>query len=633
MPPGPGRPPNGRKNIRRTNAFFLLAEAFADVLIMRSEKRSSTLITNHQAPLPTSTRDTIRMNATSTESNGIHRTRLFSGICLALIPTGAAFGLISSVMNQLKTEFVLTNGQVGAIGGAAVWGMALSLLFIGPFLEAIGMKRATWMAFLAQFAGLTVMISALFFTNNPAAGFWVLMIGAALLAGGNGMIEVAGNPLTAALYPEQKAHKLNIFHAFFPLAILVASVIGFYLDKTTPGSLAHHWAFRLALVYIPIILYGILVLPQKFPKTENAEAGLPVKDMFQFTLTSPLMYAILIIFALAISIEMAINRWLPPIFSTVGANGNLLLAWISFVMMVLRFFSGPVISSLSPPGMLSAAAIFTAIGVYLFGTASSVFLTFVGATFFGIGITYFFPTVVGLVSERLPRTGSLGIVLTCGVGLGAAGFIGMPGIGIIVDKQLTHHLSEEREVATMALMEAVAESYPAYRELAAAAEDSVTELGYVDADIGIALNHAELTLASYEAAGGDIVDREAALALRAIANSAGGADEAARDRGAALLEAEAPDAAAIKEFAAGSAAQASLIAGSILNAAEGVAGQRGLSRLAWLPLILTTFFGLMYLNDRRKGGYKAIRLERTEKPLDKVADDVGKPMPSPGGND
>ena len=66
----------------------------------------------------------------------IHRRRLFFGICLALIPTGASFALVSNILVPLKQQFILTNYQVGLIGGAALWGMAISLLVMGPLLEA-----------------------------------------------------------------------------------------------------------------------------------------------------------------------------------------------------------------------------------------------------------------------------------------------------------------------------------------------------------------------------------------------------------------------------------------------------------------------------------------------------------------
>jgi MFS family permease len=77
------------------------------------------------------------------ETTQVDRQRLFRGICLALIPTGASFALVSNILGQLKQEFILTNYQVGLIGGAALWGMAISLLVLGPMLDR-RLRAAIW---------------------------------------------------------------------------------------------------------------------------------------------------------------------------------------------------------------------------------------------------------------------------------------------------------------------------------------------------------------------------------------------------------------------------------------------------------------------------------------------------------
>lgn len=546
-----------------------------------------------------------------TASESQQRKRLFSGICLALIPTGASFALIANVMIQLKSTFLLTNSQVGAIAGAAIWGMAISLLVLGPLLERFGMKNATLAAFVGHILGLTLMISASALTGNPEAAFWLLMAGAVCLAGGNGMIEVAGNPLTAALYPDDKTTKLNIFHAFFPLAILVAGVIGWGLNQTEEiaGGFFYHWTFQLAIVYIPIIIYGILVLPQKFPPTENAEAGLPVKEMFRFTLTSPLMYALLLMMAIAIGLELGVKRWISPIFGSLDMPGTLMMSWIAFIMMTLRFFSGRFVYKFSPPGMLAGASFFTCIGIFIFGVAGNSVMGFVAATFFGFGVAFFFPTIVGLVAERLPKTGSLGIVLTCGIGLFSAGAIGTPGIGMLADNQLGGYLEEERKTRTQAVLESVADTFPLQIERAQAATNPIDELGFVASDLETANATARAALERIET-DGTITGREAPIALRSIGAAVVRVPDEVGTAASELLNAETADLAAIRRLASDSPAGAAALARGIIGPAEGYAGQRSLRLLSWIPLILAGFFGWMYLGDRRRGGYKVERLQR-----------------------
>jgi fucose permease len=578
------------------------------------------------------------MNATSTDSIGIHRTRLFAGICLALIPTGASFALIASIIPQLKVEFILTNLQVGAIAGAAIWGMAISLLVIGPMLEGLGMKKATWAAFLGHLLGVTLMISGVFFRENPTVGFWVLMAGAALFAAGNGMIEVAGNPLTAALYPRKKAHMLNIFHAFFPLAIVAGALIATFLSRFSPEVFLGHWTFYIGLIYIPIILYGVLVLRQNFPQTENAEAGVSVKEMFRFTFSSPLMYGFLAIMAIAIGLELGIGRWIPAIYNAVELPGLLMLAWVSGIMMVLRFLSGPILERVSPPALLAGAAFFTGIGIYLFGIAQSTAMGFISATFFGMGVAFFFPTIVGLVAERLPKSGSLGIVLTCGIGLLSAGTLGNMGVGALGDRQLASYLNEERRGTTIALLDVISETFPAYAELAAAAANPVEELGFTVADVTRPMVLAQEARASIAEAG-EIAGTAAPQALRAAGGAvlglggriytieghlAEGLSEGQltvlRDQFKARVSAASiGDATTVAAFAGQSIAHAAYLSNTIMGPAEGYAGQRAIKQLAWVPFIMVVFFGFMFMSDRRKGGYKAVHLEKVNNPKEKVS--------------
>jgi fucose permease len=548
-----------------------------------------------------------------------HQKRLFAGICLALVPTGAAFLMIGNVLGQLKTEFILTNAEAGWIGGISVGAMAISLLVLGPLLEGYGLKKGVGIAFVSHILGLTCILSASGFTDpsNVHIGVGLLTFGSIVLAVGNGMIEVVGNPLVAALYPHNKAAKLNLWHGFFPLAIAGAGLLGFGLNytKDIAGGIFFHWTFQLGIVYIPILVYGIMVLPLHFPKTENAEAGLPVKEMFKYTLTKPAMYGILFLMAIAISLELGTNRWIPDIFSVnigIAYVGTLLLAWLSLVMFLLRFFASDyLINKLSPPLLLSLMSICTCLGLLLFSqvggsTVTATFFAFVAATLFGAGIAFYFPTIVGLVSERMPRTGSLGIVLTCGVGLLAAGQVGQPTIGKIGDYELAGYLDANSQKETVALLQSVQETFPQYAEQAEqASSEELADLGYRAPDIQAAKGAADDALEHYNDEN-DLATNATAQALRAIKNAAGTTDgEQAKElvgNNATGSQSE------ISEFASEGPGHAAALAGGILGPAGGYAGQKALLWISWVPLILVVCFGAMYLRDKARGGYKAERL-------------------------
>src|SRR4029079_11041662 len=155
---------------------------------------------------------------------------------------------------------------------------------------------------------------------------------------------------------------LNWFHAFFPIGIVLGGLTGYALN--TWGGRFSHWPWQLAVIYIPIHIYGAMVLPQKFPKTENAQHGIPVKEMFRFTLTNPLFLLMLAMMAITTSLELGPMRWVPAVLQSAGLNGILVLVWISGWMVVLRSLAGHAVERLQPTGMLLGAAVLTGSGLF-----------------------------------------------------------------------------------------------------------------------------------------------------------------------------------------------------------------------------------------------------------------------------
>src|SRR5687767_8524834 len=511
------------------------------------------------------------MVESSTATGAVHRSRLFFGTCLALIPTGASFALVSNILVPLKQQFILTNYQVGLIGGAALWGMAISLLVMGPLLEGFGLKNGARLAFLGHLAGISLMISAASRAGDPSA-FWLLLVGAATLAAGNGMIEVTGNPLVAALFPDQKTKHLNWFHAFFPIGIVLGGITGFALS--TWGGRFAAWPYQLAVIYLPILVYGAMVLPQRFPKTETAQLGIPVREMFRYTLTSPLFLLMLAMMAITTSLELGPMRWVPAVLQAAGLHGILVLVWISGWMVVLRALAGHFVERLAPTGMLLTAALLTGSGLFLLSFASGTWSAFAAATVFAWGVAFFFPTMVGVVSEKMPRTGSLGIVLTAGVGLGMAGAVGVPLMGKLADG----YLAESLPASTLGVLQRIDQKFPEHIARAQATTD-LASLGFRQREVEDALA-ATLTALAEQQRTGNINNDATANALRAIVSTA------------------IPGEPLVGE------------ANGILQPAEASGGQQSFRYVAPGALILILVFGVMYMRDRARGGYKAVKLER-----------------------
>lgn len=480
--------------------------------------------------------------------------RLFWGSCVSLIATSVAFAVMADIMGTLKSHFVLTNYEVGMIAGAATWGFTVSIFVIGPLVDAIGMKRTVWIAFVGHAVGVLMMIFS--------GGFWGLFFGALILAMGNGTVEAFGNPLVATIYPEEKTRKLNQFHVWFPGGIVIGGLICYFLSQIGIFS----WQLRLAVILVPTLVYGILFIPEKFPATERVQSGISFGEMVKATLFRPLFLILFFAMMLTASIELGPNRWIPSILQSGGIPGILVLVWISGLMAVLRFFAGPVVKRLSPTGLLLASAVLAGIGLYGLSYSESIVPAFITATIFALGVCYFWPTMLGVTSERVPKGGAMALAFMGGIGMLIVGLITTPYMGKIADHFLPDKLPA---VETQACLQEAIDSFPA---LKAAAK------GDQGKDIQAAIDTAAAVLKKKaDNAGGVLPHPDTANALRTIIGL--GVKSPVVDK-----------------------------AKSILDPAENYGGRMSFRYTAFLGLILLLIFGGLYLRDRSKGGYKAEKI-------------------------
>lgn len=484
----------------------------------------------------------------------LHRKRLFIGTCAALVPTAASFAIIGDILGPLKQEFILTNYEVGLIGGAALWGMAISQILFGSLAD-LGMRTIFRCAFVCHFMGVAIMISATGFAGADVA-FWILLGGAVIMALGNGLVEVAGNPLVAALYPREKTTKLNHFHAWFPGGMVISGLASFGISLTAIGT----WEVRMALIFIPIAIYGYLLLTEPFPETEGRQAGVSIGEMFKATFTRPLFLIMLFCMLITASIELGPMRWIPSVLESGGIHGILVLVWISGMMCVLRLWAAPVVEKLSPTGILLSSAVISGVGLYLFSFAETTFMAFLLATVFAVGVAFFWPTMLGFVNERMPRTGALGMGLMGGAGMVAAGLIAIPIMGDIADQYVPQRLPQQE---TVAVLQETVQTFPQRMQDVVPARQG---------DVQQAVTLSQDALGIYES-DGELPGNVTANAFRAIISS--GVDAPVVDQ-----------------------------AQTLLGPAENYGGRMAFRFVAPFAGIIALIFGFLFWRDKQAGGYR-----------------------------
>ena len=487
---------------------------------------------------------------TEVPQHRVNADRLFFGSCVALIATSVAFATVGAVMLALKREFVLTNEEVGWIGGAALWGFAVSQLAFAPLADSVGMKSLLRFSFLGHLLGSLTMIFA--------GGFTTLFAGALIIAMANGLVEAACNPLVAALYPENKTVKLNQFHVWFPGGVVIGGLAAFALDSVgIPG-----WQIKVGLILIPTFAYGILLLGEDFPPTEGVEAGVTMGEMFRAAFTTPLMWVLLIAMSMTASVELGPNRWVPAVLESGGMVGILVLVWINGLMAIMRYRAGDVVSRISPTGLLLASAVISGVGLFSLSYASGIVMTFLAATVFAMGVCYFWPTMLGVVSERVPRSGALGLGLMGTVGMATVGLVTSPQMGAIADRYAHDELSVAETIGLFERAEPIlaAHSGPDAR----AAAEAITEVAR-----------------AWQSDSGALPAPATSNALRAVIAS---------------------------DVDLGLVAEAQ----AILGPADNIGGKVSFRWIVPLCALLTMIFSVLYIRDRKAGGYLARSIEASE---------------------
>ncbi len=339
---------------------------------------------------------------------------------MALVVTALAFATRGSFVEAWATEFNLTHTQVGWIVGTAFWGFTLAMIFGGPVVDIIGIGRILTIAFFCHVAGIILTIAA--------SGFWSLFISTLFVGVANGSVEAACNPLITSMYTEEKTRRLNRFHAWFPTGIVIGGLIVYLFNHIGLSN----WRYAMAVMLIPTLAYGYMFLNKSFPQTERVVSGFSYKDMLK-ACVSPLFIFMAFCMILTASTELGTNQWIAALLKNASDNPILLLVWISGIMALARQFGGALIHNLRSTVVLLTSAVLACIGAILMGYTSGA-MVFAAAGIFALGVAYFWPSMLGYVSENIPQSGALGLAIMGGIGF-LGGAIAQPVLGAIFDAQ------------------------------------------------------------------------------------------------------------------------------------------------------------------------------------------------------
>lgn len=503
--------------------------------------------------------------------NSSNDKRLFWACFIALVATAFGFIIRAMIMDEWAAQFGLTATQKGEIFGVGLWPFAISIVLFSLVIDRIGYGVAMVFAFICHVASAVITISTPYIAGteggyNTDTAYWMLWGGNFIVALGNGTVEAVINPVVATMFAREKTKWLNILHAGWPGGLVMGGLLTIGLASsadvswfpaalqnakfsigevlTTKVGLESAWQLKVGLLFIPVLLYAILMVGCTFPVSERVAAGVSYRDMLKevgflgaFAITAlivfevsrvikntgsvafdlepadfwsqtaftiqnldftwemvtklgiigvvslifgiysmsigRLMFFFLIIIMIPLATtELGTDSWITNLLTAgmqkMGWEAGWVLVYTSFIMMVLRFFAGPIVHRLSPLGLLALSAAVAAVGLVCLSYGARVLLDAEGekatlhigsldlvvyavvpiaiaATIYGLGKTFFWPTMLGVVAEQFPRGGALTLNMIAGIGMLGVGVLGNPLLGYIQDRDIRQKIEAKEE--------------------------------------------------------------------------------------------------------------------------------------------------------------------------------------------
>jgi MFS family permease len=408
---------------------------------------------------------------------------------MAILAAGVGFALRGGIFDNWGKEFGFTAAQLGAIGGAGFSGFCFGIIVGGVIVDKIGYGKLVFVAVLCHILSAFVTFGA----STPDNAYNMLFWGMFIFAYANGTLEAVANPLVATLFPEKRTHYLNILHASWPAGMVLGTIAGWILDDKMQVS----WKVQLALYLVPTVIYAVMFMGQKFPKSEAAAKGASFVGMLKpvgilgalvvcyllalffgdiFKGISPdsaktigygvggalliavavftkgsigsfLLFILFVTHAIVGSVELGTDSWIQNITGNLftSEQGKYLFIWTSAIMFGLRFCAHWIETTLklSPIGLLLACSVIACIGLNLASTMESFTMAMIALGIYAVGKTFFWPTMLAVVGDRFPHTGAVAMSIMGGIGMLSAGLIGGPGLGYGKDRFAAEALKEK----------------------------------------------------------------------------------------------------------------------------------------------------------------------------------------------
>ena len=367
----------------------------------------------------------------------MNKPKLFFVSCVSLVTTSMVFAIRGDIASPMSSAFHITNEQMGLIFSPAFWAFTIAIFISGALVDAVGMRALHILSALGYIAGVGLILLAPL-PSAPVAsllgetGTLMLYLGFLIMGLSQGLVEGVINPLVATIYPDEKTRKLNMLHAWWPGGLVIGGLLAVALTSLFDAP----WQLKLACIAVPAVFYLFMAITLEYPKTERVASNVSTSEMWRET-GKPLFLLLFVCMWMTAAAELGPDQWFPTVMGALvpQLQGVLFLVYTAGLMFLLRFY-GSGIAHKAPIATLFVCSLLTAIGLYWLGglqPGASPIVAFAAATVFGVGKTYFWPTMLGVTAEQFPRGGALLLSLVGGAGMLSVA-VALPIMGAQIDR-------------------------------------------------------------------------------------------------------------------------------------------------------------------------------------------------------
>ena len=367
----------------------------------------------------------------------MNKQRLFITSCVSLVTTSMVFAIRGDVASAMSSAFQLSNQQMGLIFSPAFWAFTVAIFISGGLVDTTGMRGLHVLSALGYIIGLGLVLLA----PHPTApvtsifsetGTTLLYVGFLIMGLSQGLVEGVINPLVATIYSDQKTKRLNMLHAWWPGGLVIGGLLAALLTQAFNAS----WQIKLGIIAVPAVAYLLMALSLTYPKTERVISNISTGEMWREA-GRPLFVLLFVCMWMTAAAELAPDQWFPAVMGALvpQLQGVLFLVYTAGLMFLLRFY-GSGIAHRAPIATLVVCSLLTAAGLFWLGslqTGASPLVAFAAATVFGVGKTFFWPTMLGVTAEQFPRGGALLLSLMGGAGMLSVA-VAIPIMGARIDQ-------------------------------------------------------------------------------------------------------------------------------------------------------------------------------------------------------